>query len=224
MRKTSKTARITILLLVLCLISTAMLSGTFAKYTSEYAGADTALIAKWDISVSDGETYLSPEETVNLDLFSHAYNTNIITGAGDDKIIAPGVGGEFTLKVENKGDVAAEITFEFGVDDTSTAADAPIEYKLEGGEWGDLADLMDELNGTSEGLGDPVPLLTVAAENGTAEQIVEWRWPFDGSEVHDTDDVDDTELGKASANGASRSTYILNVTATATQIEPGTTP
>ena len=46
MRKTSNTAKITILLLMLCLISTAMLSGTFAKYTSEYAGADTALIAK----------------------------------------------------------------------------------------------------------------------------------------------------------------------------------
>jgi ABC-type cobalt transport system substrate-binding protein len=59
MRKTSKTARITILLLVLCLISTAMLSGTFAKYTSEYAGADTALIAKWEIEFDDDNTTTS---------------------------------------------------------------------------------------------------------------------------------------------------------------------
>jgi hypothetical protein len=222
MRKTSKTARITILLLVLCLISTAMLSGTFAKYTSEYAGADTALIAKWDVKFNGNEPTTS---TAELDLFSHAYKTNINEKEGKDYIIAPGVSGEFTLKVENKGDVAAEITFDIGVDETSTAPSAPIEYKLDGGdEWGNLADLMDKLNGTSEGLEDPVPLLTVAAENGTAEQIVEWRWPFDGSDVYETNDEDDTELGKASANGASRSTYILNVTATATQIEPKTTP
>ena len=76
MKKTSKTARITILLLVLCLISTAMLSGTFAKYTSVYAGADTALIAKWDISVSDGDDHgftMLPGEVQQLDLFKHEY-------------------------------------------------------------------------------------------------------------------------------------------------------
>jgi hypothetical protein len=212
MRKTSKTARITILLLVLCLISTAMLSGTFARYTSEYAGADTALIAKWDVKFNGNEPTTS---TAELDLFSHAYNTNIIAGAGDDKIIAPGVSGDFTLKVENKGDVAAKMTFDF--EDSGTAGTVPIEYSLDGSTWGDLDALKTALDELEK-------MKNVAAENGTAEQIVEWRWPFDGSDVYETNDEDDTELGKASANGASRSTYILNVTATATQIEPGTTP
>jgi hypothetical protein len=214
MRKTSKTARITILLLVLCLISTAMLSGTFARYTSEYAGADTALIAKWDISVSDGDEHgftMLPGEAQQLDLFKHEYDTNILSTAGDSKIIAPGVDGDFTLKVENKGDVAAEMTFDFDV--SGDASNAPIEYKLkEGQTWGDLDALKTALDELEK-------MKNVAAGTGTAEQTVEWRWPLDGSDVYGTNDEVDTDLGTDSVTD-NRSTYILTITATAKQIQP----
>ena len=56
MKKTKKTFRLGALLLIVCLISTVMLSGTFAKYTSEYAGKDTAFIAKWKITPSGGQS------------------------------------------------------------------------------------------------------------------------------------------------------------------------
>jgi hypothetical protein len=222
MRKTSKTARITILLLVLCLISTAMLSGTFARYTSEYAGADTALIAKWDVKFNGNEPTTS---TAELDLFSHAYNTNIIAGAGDDKIIAPGVSGDFTLKVENKGDVAAEMTFDFP-EVSGDASNAPIEYKLvEGQTWGDLVALKAALNELEK-------MKNVAPGTDPAEQIVEWRWPFErgGDDVAiAANNKADTDLGTASAEGTGegadgRTKYILTIKATATQIEPKTTP
>ena len=143
MKKTSKTARITMLLVVLCLISTAMLSGTFAKYTSEFAGEDTALIAKWDISVTDGEDNVLGG-VQSLDLFKHAFNQNIITGAGTDKIIAPGVSGDFTLKVENIGDVAAEVVFDLAA--SGSANDVPIEYSIDGSSWVNLGDLETALN------------------------------------------------------------------------------
>jgi len=222
MRKTSNTAKITILLLMLCLISTAMVSGTFAKYTSEYAGADTALIAKWDISVSDGETYLSPKETVDLDLFKHAYNTNINAIEGEDYIIAPGVSGDFTLKVENKGDVAAEMTFGFDV--RGDASNAPIEYKLkdvEGQTWGDLDALKAALNELEK-------MKNVAPGTGSAEQIVEWRWPFErGSDPYEIalNNEADTRLGTNSAAGTDegadgRTEYKLIITAKAEQIQP----
>lgn len=214
MRKTSKTARITILLLVLCLISTAMLSGTFARYTSEYAGADTALIAKWDISVSDGDEHgftMLPGEAQQLDLFKHEYDTNILSTAGDSKIIAPGVDGDFTLKVENKGDVAAEMTFDFDV--SGDASNAPIEYKLKDGQtWGNLDALKTALDELEK-------MKNVAAGTGTAEQTVEWRWPLDGSDVYGTNDEVDTDLGTDSVTD-NRSTYILTITATAKQIQP----
>jgi hypothetical protein len=49
--KNKNTFRVAALLLVACLISSVMLSGTFAKYTSEYAGQDTALVARWSFGV-----------------------------------------------------------------------------------------------------------------------------------------------------------------------------
>ena len=222
MKKTSKTARITILLLVLCLISTAMLSGTFARYTSEYAGEDTALIAKWDVKFNGNEPTTS---TAELDLFSHAFDTNIIAGVGDDKIIAPGVSGDFTLKVENKGDVAAEMTFDFEV--SGDASNAPIEYKLKdvaGQTWGDLDALKTALDELEK-------MKNVAAGTGTVEQTVEWQWPFerggDAAAIAANDEVD-TDLGTASAEGTGegadgRTEYILTIKATATQITPETT-
>ena len=228
MKKTSKTARITILLLVLCLISTAMLSGTFAKYTSVYAGADTALIAKWDISVSDGDDHgftMLPGEVQQLDLFKHEYATNILSTAGDSKIIAPGVNGEFVLKVANNGDVAAEMTFDFEV--SGDASNAPIEYKLKdvaGQTWGDLDALKTALDELEK-------MKNVAAGTGTVEQTVEWQWPFerggDAAAIAANDEVD-TDLGTASAEGTGegadgRTEYILTINATATQITPETT-
>lgn len=223
MRKTSNTAKITILLLMLCLISTAMVSGTFAKYTSEYVGADTALIAKWDVTVSDGtnEFYVYPEEA-ELDLFKHAYDTNILSTAGESKIIAPGVGGEFTLKVENKGDVAAKMTFDVGLGGNGMTA--PIEYKLkdvEGQTWGDLVALKAALNELEK-------MKNVAPGTGSAEQIVEWRWPFErGSDPYEIalNNEADTYLGTNSAAGTDegadgRTEYKLIITAKAEQIQP----
>lgn len=215
MKNTSKTVRMAILLLVLCMISTAMLGGTFAKYTSEYAGADTALIAKWDVAVKEGTTEfaISPAAAANLDLFSHAYNKNILAEAGTQQIIAPGVEGDFELNVANTGDVAAKMTFDFEV--TGTASTAPIEYSLDGSDWGDLAALKTSLDDLDD-------MEKVDETNGTASQKVYWRWPFEQTDVT-TGDTADTALGVASTTAAesgTRTTYILTITATATQITP----
>jgi hypothetical protein len=121
-----KTFRIAGLLLILCLISAAILSGTFAKYTNEYFGQDTALVAKWDLEMKAGEKEfsVSPDPVADLDLFEHAYKNNIAQKDGDDYIIAPGVDGEFTLSMTNNSDVAAAITFDI----TKTGADVPMEF------------------------------------------------------------------------------------------------
>lgn len=218
LKNTSKTARAAIMLLVLCIISTAMLGGTFAKYTSEYAGADTALVAKWDVAVKEGTTEfaISPAAAADLDLFSHTYVTNINEKDGNDYIIAPGVQGEFVLNVANTGDVAAEITFELVK--SGTAGDVPIEYSLSNGSgatYYDLAGLQTALNALPT-------MQTVAETTGAATQTVYWRWPYEASNAvyGDSTNAADTALGVASAGAASRSTYILTITATATQITP----
>jgi hypothetical protein len=71
MKNKNRIFRVSALLLVLCFISTVMISGTFAKYTSEYSGQDTALIAKWSLDVTDGshDFEISPDDPAELDLF-----------------------------------------------------------------------------------------------------------------------------------------------------------
>ena len=114
------------------------------------------------------------------------------------------------------------MTFDFEV--SGTAGTVPIKYSLDGSTWVDLATLETELNE----LGN---MTNVAAENGTAEQTVEWRWPFerggDAAAIAANDEVD-TDLGTASAEGTGegadgRTEYILTIKATATQITPETT-
>lgn len=126
MNITGKTFRLGGLLLVVCLISTVMLSGTFAKYTSVYAGQDTALVAKWSLAIKEGTHDFAIDPAVaNLDLFSHAFNTNILTTT--PKIIAPGISDNFVLNLTNNSDVAADITFDI----TKTGANVPMEYSID---------------------------------------------------------------------------------------------
>ncbi len=214
MTNIKKISRIGVLLLVLCLVSTTMMAGTFAKYTSEYAGADTALIAKWKVTPKEGTTEfaISPADAVTLDLFSHAYDTNILDTADTQKIIAPGVSGNFVLNIANEGDVAAVMTFAFAV--TGTASTAPIEYSLDGETWGNLTTLDTNLEALAT-------MQEVNETNGTATATVYWRWPFEASTaIYGTSsNTADTALGVASA-AAPRTTYILTINATATQIAP----
>jgi hypothetical protein len=213
-----KTFRIAGLLLILCLISAAILSGTFAKYTSTFAGEDTALVAKWDLEMKAGEKEfsVSPDPVADLDLFEHAYKNNIAQKDGDDYIIAPGVDGEFTLSMTNNSDVAAAITFDI----TKTGADVPMEYSVDdGASWVGLDDLATHLNCT----------LAEADESATEKTVnVLWRWAYDdtaqtgSTPAITSNDANDTILGKASAASTGRTSYKLNIAITATQVTPAT--
>jgi hypothetical protein len=236
--------RIAALLLVLCMISTVMISGTFAKYTSAYAGQDTALVARWSFVAQEGTTNLgAPGDTPlkALDLFGHAYDTNINEKDGEDFIIAPGVDGDFTINLKFLSDVNAEITVDFTEDDTDTGADGlPIEYSVVDGTWVTLdklpsafatkivadngTELENAVNNTFTFKRSDID----AADAIEISQVVKWRWAFDlDAQDGDTvtaiasDDDIDTEFGNASAlGGATRTKYILNVSVKAEQLAP----
>lgn len=244
-----KTFRISALLLVVCMISTVMLSGTFAKYASDYAGQDTALVARWQFKAYEGTQILNDGNTPTqqLDLFKHAYDKNINELNGSDYIIAPGVRDDFTIKMTFLSDVDAKVTVNFTKDASSTvAATLPIEYSVDDGtNWVALADLPEAFvaNVVSEydtiaTAADPedntFTLKKTAVGTGTVtertiEQVVKWRWAFD---VDDQDGIDtivssdsvDTALGNTSAggDGLTRTTYKLNVSVKSEQLLPTT--
>lgn len=240
MNKKRNTLRIAFLLLVLCMISTVMLSGTFAKYTSEYAGQDTALVARWNFEATDGTTSLG-EANQQLDLFSHAYDEYINEKAGEHYIIAPGVEGEFTIAMSFLSDVDAKVTVDFDNKDSSVVEGVylPIEYYVVGDtteNWVTLDELENRFvsvlkivyrSNVSKAPGDVPSANAFTFLNSedetkatTISQTVKWRWAFDDSTIIKKDDKSDTLLGNASAGTDGRLQYILNVNIKAEQIEP----
>lgn len=49
--KKNKFMRIASVLLIVTLLSTSVISGTFAKYTTEAEGSDSATVAKWGVNL-----------------------------------------------------------------------------------------------------------------------------------------------------------------------------
>ena len=207
------------LLLILCLVSAVMISGTYAKYTNTYAGEDTALVAKWEIDGTGG-IFNTTGTGINLDLFSHAYSQNVRTSNGAMYIIAPGVAGDFTIAFDNNSDVAANVTFDIAA--TSGSAIVPIKYGFTSSDvTHDITWLKSQLNNNITST-----FAAIGVDAPAATQIVYWEWPF-GTGVP-ADDLYDTNLGIASSDSDAashgRTQYGLTITATAIQVQPTTTP
>jgi hypothetical protein len=236
--KNKNTFRVAALLLVACLISSVMLSGTFAKYTSEYAGKDTALVARWDFTVSDGTTYLgapNADPIQALDLFSYAYATHINQIDGD-YIIAPGVEDEFTIVMNFLSDVDAKVTVNFAENENSTAKNLPIEYSVVDDTWVTIDDLpaafvtaLDASERVTNVSGNTFTFTRSGINDTTATtitQVVKWRWAFERGADDTTkaaNNAVDTEFGNESAAVAygARTKYVLDVSVKAEQIAPG---
>ena len=124
--KKNKMMRIASVLLVAVLLSTCVISGTFAKYTSSATSTDTATVAKWDITVEDVELGATTE-TFTFDIFN-------------DKL-APGMSGTFELNITNNSDVNAVYSLDFTV---TNASNVPIQFSTDGTSYS--ADLTDVTN------------------------------------------------------------------------------
>ncbi len=240
--KNKNTFRVAALLLVACLISSVMLSGTFAKYTSEYSGQDTALVARWSFDVQEGTTDLDdgPGSTKALDLFTHAYATHInkMDETETDYIIAPGVEDEFTIVMNFLSDVDARVTIDFTESEDSTVADGlPIEYSVVDGTWVTLEQLpaafvarvVDQNASATNGSENTFTFTRSGINDTTATtitQVVKWRWAFErGADdlTKAANNAVDTEFGNESAAvaGGARTKYVLDVSVKAEQIAPG---
>ena len=164
-------------------------------------------MAKWEVT-GTGDGFNTSGSALTLDLFQHLYDQNVTTSDGGVYIIAPGVGGEFTVQFNNNSDVAAEVDFDIAT--TGSAVGVPITYWLDTSVTSLSA---IQLAGELDTAFTTVPI------NGNVSKIVHWAWVFEGDDVP-VDDAADTAIGIASADAASRTTYGLTITASAVQIAP----
>ena len=192
--------RIASLLLIAVLLSTSIIGGTFAKYTSTYDAKDQARVARWGFGTTD----------INMDLFDTEY-TNVKSANGD-KLIAPGVEVESTFKLVADSSVAPEVAYKITVDASQSTCGAAIigneniHWTLNGTDVGGWENLKTKIAETYTKTYD-------AGASYDEEMTIGFNWVYS---TDATQDGEDTAMGNASALEEVK--LLLKITAE--QVEP----
>lgn len=228
--KKTKFMRAALLLLVLTLITSCFVGGTFAKYTTSASGTDTARVAKWGFQ---------PTTITMTDLFKTAYDTTVKAGDNPQTdVIAPGTKGEATFGFTYGGATginAPEVAYTFVVSATGSSCDQSIKsntnikWSLDGqlakadgktdGTWDALIAAIEALDGNkTDNRYAPNTLPEAFKNTDTNDHTVGWEWVFEtknGDVVDAAKDATDTTMG----NDADLANVTLKITVSATQID-----
>lgn len=234
----SKLPKLAALLLVLTLLTTAFVSGTFAKYVTEGEGKDSARVAKWGVEVEvtgDGFSTTYGKDDVNSGL-----TTNTVISSNGDKVVAPGTKGTFGgVEITGTPEVAVKI-------ETTATVDLSGWNVGSGGEFycplvftidGKAINGLDYSKSTAGGEGSFENAIKTAIQNATSKELAagtdlstvgnnitySWAWPFEDAEgkaAVQSDELD-TLLGNNAADDDPNNdpTIAITVTTTVTQID-----
>jgi len=186
-----------ILAVVMTVVTSTMVAGTYAKYTTTVSASDTVTVAKWVADFKDDSGTAFASNTFNL------FETFLDTGV-DGELLAPGTGGTFDVYYDTTGTQTARnvkvtlnasslsgldyLKFYLGTDSTGPDITADVIA----GTGGNLLD--SDFGPTDAGAG------TIT---------VYWEWPFDNA-----NDAADTADGTTPITNAN-----LTVTFNATQLD-----
>lgn len=134
--KKNRMMRLASVLMVLTLLSTSVISGTFAKYITVVESSDSARVAKWGITMGLEEGTAGRATEVFVDKYDAIANPTV-DGQGTD-VVAPGTAGsvkyvvdgtpETDYKVTFKGTMVNEIYLGVGTYKYKAAAGDNVEY------------------------------------------------------------------------------------------------
>ena len=199
--KKNRMMRLAAFLLVCVLLTTSVISGTYAKYVSTATATDTASVAKWQINVGTVNIAQKDTQVITFGLFDtindtkdDGTETHVSSG-----LIAPGTKGAFDVTITNNSEVHANIKATLSAVETN--GDIPIQYSVDGTTWkANLADLSVDKD---------------LAPGASTEVKVLWQWVY---EVNDAGNTADTLLGIAAASGTAPAVEVT-MAVTATQID-----
>ena len=233
--KKNRMMRLASILLVCVLLTTSVISGTFAKYTTSVSSDDKARVANWGFTTT----------TLDFDLFDGTYdNVAYQASSGEPtNLIAPGTekkdAGKFKM-ILAEADKAPEVAYTFAITtDGSSCADEiknnkNIIWYLDGskataagkedGSWDALIAAIEALDGDKTYAAGEFP----EAFKSGATHNVGWEWLISGSSEYAvagqegsgtdkklTQDEYDTYMG----NQATLAQVKLVIKFTATQID-----
>ena len=220
--------RVASLMLVMVLVTSSVISGTFAKYVTTAAGSDSARVAKWGVTITaNGTTFADAYATHDGDHVSAFANSVITSGSTGDAIVAPGTSGNMaSMTLSGKPEVAVEVTYKADLALSGNwtvdggAFYCPLKFNVEGtvvdgATYNNAAALETAvenlINGWTKVYAANTNLSTVADDSVS----VSWEWPFSTSEEND---VKDTFLGGQAA-ADNPATVALTITTTVTQVD-----
>lgn len=129
--KKNKMMRLASVLLIVVLMTTSVVGGTFAKYVTTNGGTDTAQVAKFGVQINIAD---------DLGLFNTEYaktdskytGTVSVKNEVDTQLVAPGTKGSMSFTITGKPEVATRVSIDF--DTTCNAIQlAAGEYTLPAG-------------------------------------------------------------------------------------------
>ena len=207
--KKNKMMRLASSLLVAVLLTTSVISGTFAKYTTSGNATDSARVAKWGVEVTvQGQNAFMPSYTnSNSDITVKTSTTITVDGVEvDEDILAPGTNGTLgTVSITGTTEVAVGVNNIANLELENWTVGAseyycPLVFVVTVGSdtttingWDCLS--VDELELAVENLINTATPTQFAPNAALSSKNVEvtWSWPFENS---NTDNVKDTLLGE----------------------------
>ncbi len=165
--------RTTLFLVVLLLVTTCIISATYAKYASTDVVTSDTDIAKWSFSVEGVD--VSKTQTFTFDLFNTIHYLD--TGGETPHLtqlnmIAPGTKGSFVVDLNNTSDVEAMCEFSLSTDYSNLpdgVTKIPLEFSFDGSTYS----------------ASPTYTEKPITSGATKQVTVYWRWPASG--YSDTD-------------------------------------
>lgn len=203
--KKNNTMRVAAGLAIAALLSTCLVSGTYAKYTTRGNASDTARVAKFGVEV-----------TSTGNSFATTYNNDAVKSGNTWNVVAPGTTGTFAaatlsgtpevkVKVSNKlttldlSNWTVDGKFYCPIKVTVASSSTPatptvIDGTLYEGKQSEFENaIKDAVAGYEATYNAGTNLATDASK---VSPTITWQWAFDG------DGDMDTKLGNAAANAA----------------------
>ena len=214
--KKTKLMRAALLLLVLTLITSCFVGGTFAKYVTSGDGKDTARVAKWGVTVTaNGGTFANTYATDTGNVVGTIANSVVSA----DKVIAPGTKGNMVgMTITGTPEVAVSVNYAANFKVKGWTVDdkfyCPLQIKvgkttIDGEKFNDAAAVENAVNNEISTYNKNYAAGTDLSTASVTTPSVSWEWPFS------EDDIKDTKLG----NLKTAPTVELTITTTVTQID-----
>ncbi|MBR5558830.1 MAG: hypothetical protein IKU72_01120 [Oscillospiraceae bacterium] len=234
--KKNRMMRAASVLLIAVMLTTSVISGTFAKYTTSGTATDTARVAKWGVTIT---------ETTDSKLFSDAYafhdasspSANSVLSQTTDLVVAPGTDkAESTnFTIAGQPEVSVHVGYE-GVVNLENWVVGGNYYcplvvtvgttTLSGLDYTDADDFESDIEAAIAAVSENYGVGTDLSA-ASDDLSISWSWPFEGSTgiIHATnvqDNAKDTALGNAGTDvdpSGTPATINVAVTCTVTQID-----